>query len=412
MPSHLSLLLRLEARRLADPFRHPRLGTWLAVLLPAVLVLVGLWLAGEQARPDLASGDGRILFGFLVSAPVALQAYPLLFRPADDAFLRRLGVPGGASFLLRALRLLALALGVIAVALIPFVATGSPLGLPLAVASVAGLVSWAVALWAHARAADTTVNPNYRPGLLAMTMALDRELVDAAPLVFAPIWPVVAGGMAALLAGISAGTLPLRVAAMIVLVTPLIPLAVRRFARATPRFSPHAGELAYAPPPGAGESELVIGRGWARVLPRRAGVVRARDAVVVDRRFRWAGRAVWPVAIFSVLALVRAGDDPEVRGWVTAACALLLLAQAAAVIALGRLERGRLRWIDRALGLRMMDRLVGRWATAFGLALGVAIPVALAWAANVPAPSAWWWLVGAAAVAALASGASVAAAGR
>lgn len=410
--SPLALLLRLEARRLADPFRHPRPGTWIAILLPAVLVAGGLWLAGAEARPDLASDDGRLLFGFLVSAPVALQGYPVLFRPADDAFLRRLGVSGRASFALRALRLLALAAAVIAVALIPFVATGAPMGEPLAVASVAGLVGWAVAVWAHARAADNTVNPGHRPGLLAMTMSPDRELVDAAPLVFAPVLPVVASGFAALFSGISAGTLALRVVAMIALALPLVPLGVRRFARALPRFSPHVGELAYAPPPGAGESELVIGRGWARVLPRRAGVVRARDVVVVDRRFRWAGRAVWPVAIFSVLALVRAGGDAGVRGWVTAACALLLLAQASAVIALGRLERGRLRWIDRAVGLRLVDRLVGRWATAFGLALGVAVPVGLAWAMNVPAPSAWWWLAGAAAVAGLASVASVAAAGR
>ncbi|HEX5726738.1 MAG TPA: hypothetical protein VFX98_14780, partial [Longimicrobiaceae bacterium] len=89
-----------------------------------------------------------------------------------------------------------------------------------------------------------------------------------------------------------------------------------------------------------------------------------------------------------------------------------LAAQGLAVVALGRLERRRVRWLDRALGLRWADRLLGRWALAFGLALGVVLPVALAWAASVPTSPAWWWLVGAAAGAGVAAGLSLAAAGR
>ena len=89
-----------------------------------------------------------------------------------------------------------------------------------------------------------------------------------------------------------------------------------------------------------------------------------------------------------------------------------MAAQMMAVIALGRSERGRVRWIDRATGLGTADRLLGRWASAFGLALGVALPVALVWSFTVPAPPAWWWLAGAALAAAVASAASVMAAGR
>ena len=412
MDGHLALLLRLEARRLSDAFRNPRAGTWIAVLLPAALVVGGLWAAGESARPDLARGDGKILLGLMAAAPVAFQAYPTLFRPADDGFLRRLGIPPRAAFALRAIRLLVLALAVVLVLQIPFAATGESVGRSMAIALGGGIVAWAVSLWSHARAGEMTVDPRHRPGLLAMTMAVDRELVAAAPLVFAPITPLVAGGFAALAVGFDAGSMAIGLAILVAISIPIVLVARRRFERAYPRFAPHTGELAYTPPPGAGETALVIDRGLARLLPRRAAAVRARDAVVVDRRFRWAGRAVWPVAAFSALALVRAGTDPAVRGWVATACALVLVLQGAAVIALGRGERGRQRWIDRANGLTLMDRLIGRWAAAFGLALGLVIPVALVWGFAVPTSPGWWWMAAAAAVAALSSAASVAAAGR
>lgn len=410
---HLPLLLRLEARRLSDAFRHPRAGTWASVLLPAALVVGGLWAAGESARPDVGGEDGRILLGLMVAGPVAFQAYPVLFRPADDAFLRRLGIPAGALFALRALRLLVLTITIVLLLMIPYVATGSALGRPLGVALGAGMVAWAMALWALARAGERTVDPTFRPGLLGRSMAFDRELVSAAPLVFAPILPALVGALAGGIAGPASGSIGLRLIALTAISIPFVFLARKRFARALPRFAPRSGELAYAPPPGAGETALVIDRGlFGRLLPRRAAVVRARDAVVVERRFRWAGRAAWPVAVFSVLALLRAGGDPGVRGWVAVACAAVLLVQGAAVIALGRLERGRLRWIDRASGLTALDRWLGRWATGFGMALAVALPVALVWGFTVPTSPGWWWLAAAAAGAAAASAASVAAAGR
>jgi hypothetical protein len=145
------------------------------------------------------------------------------------------------------------------------------------------------------------------------------------------------------------------------------------------------------------------------VLPRGAQAVRARDALVIGRRYRWAARAAWAVSIVAALVVLRAGGRAEVRAWVTLACGGFLTAQGAAVVALGRSERGRTRWLDRALGIAAMDRVIGRWASAFGLGLAIALPVAAAWAIVVG--GGWLWLGAAAAMALVASAASVAAAG-
>jgi hypothetical protein len=267
-----------------------------------------------------------------------------------------------------------------------------------------------VSLWAQARAAVRTTGAS-RP-LVGGLLGPDPELAAAAALVFAPLYPLLAGAAAARFAGAEVWTAPPRMLVVIALSLAVVPVSAAAFARALPRFAPHAGELAYAPPPDASGGELVVGRGIARVLPRRAQAVRARDAVVLGRRYRWAGRAAWPVAIVSALAVIRAGGSPGVRTWVTLACGLLLVAQAAAVVALGRSERGRTRGMDRALGLRVGDRLVGRWAAALGLALGVALPLAAGWSIGIDAAGGWTWLAAAAGVAAVASLASLTAAGR
>ena len=404
------LLLRLDVRRISDAFRNPRMDALAGVALPAALAVGGLWLAGVNARPDVSTGDGVILLGLLVAAPVSLQAYPILFRPADDGFLRRLGIPARALFGVRALRLLLVALVLVLALMIPFVSTRQPLARPLAVALAAAVSAWAVSLWAQARAAVRTA-ANERP--LAMKMlGPDPELVAAGALVFAPLYPLVAGAAAARFAGAETWTMPLRMALVVALSLAVVPAAAAAFARALPRFAPHAGELAYAPPPDASGGELVVGRGLARVLPRRVQAVRARDAVVLGRRYRWAGRAAWPVAIVCGLAVIRAGGSPAVRAWVTLACGLLLAAQAAAVVALGRAERGRMRGMDRALGLGLADRLAGRWAAAFGLALGLALPLAAGWGIGVDVGGGWRWMAAAAGAALVASLASVTAAGR
>jgi len=408
MTAPLALLLRLDAQRLADAVRRPRVGVWAGVALPAALVVGGVWLAGDALRPDVSTGDGQILLGLLVSAPIAFQAYPILFRPEDDSLLRRLGIPPAALFAHRALRLLLAALAVMGLFLLPFVRTAQPMGAPLAMLAAGAAVAWASSLATTSGAAARMADGKRSPirGLLGP----DAGLSAAASLVWAPLPPLVAGALAARVA--LGPNVPVRMGVIALLVALWVALGARRFARALPRFAPLSGELAYAPPPTADASELVIGRGLPALLPRGAGAVRARDAVVVSRRFRWAGRLAAPVGIIAALALLRAGGDPEVRRWVAAACTGVLVMQSAAVIALGRAERTRLRWIDRAVGLRTADRLLGRWAVGFGLSMGVVIPVAFVWSFAVDTSPAWPWVAGAALGALAAAGASLAAAGR
>ncbi|MBV9110400.1 MAG: hypothetical protein JO306_13390, partial [Gemmatimonadetes bacterium] len=152
--SALRLLLGLEARRMSDAFRHPRPAAWLGILLPAALAIGGLWAAGDSVRPDLSDSSGTILLGLIVSTPITLQAYPILFRPSDDAFLRRLGIAPRAQFGLRAIRLAVLALVAVVAVLIPFIATGKPLGMPLVIALAAAAATWAASLAGQSRAAS------------------------------------------------------------------------------------------------------------------------------------------------------------------------------------------------------------------------------------------------------------------
>jgi hypothetical protein len=91
---------------------------------------------------------------------------------------------------------------------------------------------------------------------------------------------------------------------------------------------------------------------------------------------------------------------------------VVLAMQATAVIGLGRMEREGRRWLDRAAGLAAADRLLGRWAAAFGMALALVIPVGITWALVLGAGDAWMWVAAAAASALVASAASLAAAGR
>ncbi|MFL5385681.1 MAG: hypothetical protein ACJ8GN_24460 [Longimicrobiaceae bacterium] len=404
------LLLSLEARRLTDAIRHPRIGTWAAVGLPVAIAAAGMWMAGESVRPDVSTGDGVILLGLLAASPVSIQAYPILFRAPDDAFLRRLGIPARALFGVRALRLLALAVAVVLALMIPFVSTGQPAARPLAVALAAAMGAWAVSLWAQARAAVKVCEGKRNP--FAGFLGPDPQLAAAASLVYAPLYPLFASAAAARFAGSEVATMPVRLAAVAVLSLALVPLAARAFARALPRFAPRAGEMAYAPPPDASGGELIVGRGIVRLLPRGVQAARARDAVVLGRRYRWASRVAWPVSIVAALALLRAGRSPDLRTAVTLACGLLLMAQAGTVIALGRAERGRLRWLDRGVGLGAANRLLGRWAAALGQGMAIALPLAFGWWLGVPGGGGWLWLAAAAGVAAVASLASLTAAGR
>ena len=149
-----------------------------------------------------------------------------------------------------------------------------------------------------------------------------------------------------------------------------------------------------------------MARGAGRLLPRGAAAVWARDAVVAGRRFAWATRIVWPVAVLSLVLLARWGDDATARGWVTAAALTVFVLQMGAAVGLGLYERGARRWIDRALGIGPLERLLGRWAWAWGASLWLAVPLALAWSWWLDAGPGWPWLLvgaGTAAVGALAS---------
>ncbi len=145
-PSPLRLLLSLESRRAADPIRNPSAGAWVSVGVPVVLGVAALWLGADSVRPDPRDGDGAITLGLLVSAPIAFWAYPILFRPADDALLHRLGIPARAAYGLRAMRLGALVLLIILLLMIPYIATRTLGALPIAVAAAAGLTAWGMAL--------------------------------------------------------------------------------------------------------------------------------------------------------------------------------------------------------------------------------------------------------------------------
>jgi hypothetical protein len=404
----IRLLLALELRRASDAVRHPRPGAWLSILLPVTLTVGGLWRLGAAARPDAGDGQGRILLALLAAAVPCLLAYPPLFRAADDSLLRHLGILPRWIFAVRALRLVGLTAAGVLMLMVPYASTGAPLGTPLAIASAAALVACAWSLSTHAGAAVQMANG--QGSAAGAFIGFDPELKAAAPLVFAPIFPAIGAVVAGRWMGAALDAWWWRMPVVLVIASALAVLAAARFEAALPRFAARAAEMAFAPAPGVGQTGLVIDRGLPSLLPRRIGAVRARDAAVVSRRFRWAVRGVVPVAILGVLALLRAGGDGRVRAWVVGAAGVLLLAQMVAVVRLGRIERGGPAWVDRALGIRVRDRLAGRWAAGLGMSLGFTAPMAIAWWMTVPEASPWPWLGAAAASTLVGAGASTAAA--
>jgi hypothetical protein len=408
----LGLLVALDRTRVAAVLRRPRPGVWLSLLLPVALIAGALWAAGAEAMPDPRAPAGAVTLGFLAAAPLAFAGYGLLFRPADDPLLRRLGFGGRALFLERALRLLLLACAVALLLLVPYPRAPGLLAPALPIVLGGAFAAWGATLLALGLAADATARPDQRVGVASRLMGFDPELVRVGPLVYAPLAPLAA----ALIAGWWVGSGPAgagnRAAVVALLAAAAALLAMRPFARALPRFAPRALEMAFAPPPEAGATGLVLDRGLGRLLPRRARAVLARDAAVTARRFRWSTTIVWPVAILSAVALARWGELPPVRAWVVAGGVLTLAVQGAAVIGLGRLEREGPRWLDHAAGLRVVDRWAGRWAYAFGLSLWLAVPLGLAWGLWAGVGTGWIWPAAGLLTAAAASAASIAAAGR
>lgn len=404
------LLLRLDARRLADSLRRPS-GSWIGVGLPLLLLAGFLWVVGGAAVPRVDGAGGAMTLGLLVAGPLAFAGYGTLFGGSDSAFLRRLGIPARALYHERALRLLLLSLGWAGLVLLPFLSAGVPMARPVAVVLAGSLAAWGVgtaALTAAALAVSVR-RPEQGWGCLAMGM-WDMELAAIAPLVHAPLLPLFAGGLAAALAGSAPGAAWGRVTVIALLAAGAAGVAGSWYARALPRFAPRALEMTFVTPP-AGGGELVVGRGIARLFPRRAAAVWARDGLVAGRRFAWAARISWPVAIGALIGLARWGEEPAARAWIAAAALLALLAQGAAAIGLGRLERAGRRWIDRSLGIGWPNRLLGRWAWGTGVSLWLTLPLSLGWSWWSGAGAGWPWLVAGASVAAVGAAASLIVAG-
>ncbi|HEX5521785.1 MAG TPA: hypothetical protein VFX29_08795, partial [Longimicrobiaceae bacterium] len=292
-PAEARLLLRLDARRVAAALRRPEAGVWIGVLLPLAVVIGVAWTAGAAAVPDVADAEGAVALGILVAAPVAFLAYGVLFRPRDDAFLRRLGLGARALYAERAARLLAAALGIALLVLVPFAAARVPLARPAVLALGVALAAWAASLLTTGSAAAAIArDPSGRSHALLSMGMWDRELARAAPLVWAPVPPLLAGAVSGGFLGTAAGVPGARLLLVAAISLGAAALAARPFARALPHFAPRALEMAFAPPPAAGETGLVLGRGLARLLPQRIAAVRARDAAVAARRYRWAATIV------------------------------------------------------------------------------------------------------------------------
>lgn len=407
---HVRRLARLDGERFANHLRAPSAAILATTVLPVVLVTSALWGYGRTASLSVAGGYGAATLGMLVAAPIAFLAYGVLMRGSDDLFLRQLGILPEALFLHRSIRLLTAALLVGGAVLVPFAASHESLGRPALIVLPVAWVTAAAATLCYGVAARAMVRTK-RHWMGAGMRQFDPELAKAAPLVYAPLAPFLAGtATGAMLGG---GAPPaLTVLAAAVVSAAGLALGIRAFAGAAPKFAPLAREMAYAPPP-EGEGEAFrVGRGLSALLPRRAAAVWVRDAAVSGRRFSWAARVTWPVVLASLATLARWGDSPQGRAWVVAAVGIALLVQSAAVVAMGGVERRGVRWVDRSAGLLWWERFLGRWAWAWGLSLWLLVPVALAWGWWSGVGGAWLWPVAGAATAIGATAVSLLAARR
>jgi hypothetical protein len=363
--------------------------------------------ASRSTPPSAEGAGGGVTLGLLISGPISFLAYGVLFRAGDDSFLKRLGVDPRALFLERSLRLAAAALLIVLALLVPFVASGADPWRPLVIGVAAAALAVGAGSVALSGAAAAIASGEPPAWATLGIKKWDPGLARAAPLVYAPLVPFLAGAVAGGVAGATVGQALATLSVALLLGAGGVILGARTFAGAAPRFMPHAGEMAYSPPPeGEGEG-FRVGRGLSALLPRRSAAVWVRDATVAGRRFGWASRVTWPVAIASMAALARWGEIPSTRIWVLAAVGIALVVQSAAVIGLGVLERQGPRWIDRSGGLRWLERWLGRWAWAWGLSLWLLVPVALAWAWWSGQGGAWVWPLAGAITAALAASASL-----
>jgi hypothetical protein len=403
----LRLLIGLDARRLRSAAGAPTLPLLLGVGLPPLVLLSALWTLGRAGTPDAAGAAGGLTVGMLAAGAVSFLAYGILFRGADTGFLRLLGATGRAIFMERGTRLCLAATGIGVAFVVPFAAAGEPTSRPLAVALGSALTTAGLCALTYAFAARSAVGESAGALLSAGIRKWDPDLARAAPLVYAPLPPFVGGAAAGAWLGSMPGTPGAAASLAVALGAAAVVAGTYVFQPAAPRFLPRVGEMAYVPPPLGGGEVFRVGRGLTALLPRRAAAVWVRDATVAGRRFAWASRITWPVAILSAAALARWGEAASTRLWVLAAVGLALVVQAGAIVGLGLLERAGLRWIDRGGGLSWWERFLGRWAWAWGLSLWLLVPVALAWAWWTDAGGAGLWPVAGALSAALATGASL-----
>ncbi|HEV2149269.1 MAG TPA: hypothetical protein VGR37_17840, partial [Longimicrobiaceae bacterium] len=213
MSGGAGLLLRLDGRRLRSELRRPRAGTLAGVVLPLVVLAAGLFVAGPRLQPRVDDADRSVLLGLWIGGAVGFVAHSVLLRPADEGFLRRLGIPAQALYAHRALRLLVLSLGIMLLLLLPFAAVGQDLARPLAVGAAAAAASWGAGLFFLSRAA-LAVSKRGKPGFWAERMGPDPGLVRVAPLVYAPLYPLLLGAAAAGYVGHAPGVAPLRLLAV------------------------------------------------------------------------------------------------------------------------------------------------------------------------------------------------------
>lgn len=400
--AHFRLLARLGASRFASAFRRPSLPMALGAGLPLAVVVSGLWTLGRIGVPEPADAAGGVTLGMLVAGAVSFLSYGVLFGGSDRGFLRGIGIEPGALFLDRCVRLAVLSLLGAAALGLPYLAAGMSAARPALIGFGAAAVALGAAAWTYAAAARAVVGEG--TSVLAAGMQ-DPELARVAPLVYAPLLPFLLGAAFGGFVGAAEGLPLARALLSLPLAAAGIALGTRRFAPAAPRFLARAYEMGYTPPP-QGEG-FRVGRGLSGLLPARAAAVWVRDATVANRRFTWAARVTWPIAILSIVVLARWGGTPASRAWVIATVGLALLLQGAAIVGLGLLERHGARWIDRSSGLAWWERFLGRWAWGWGLSLWLLVPVALAWSWWSGAPGGWVWPFAGAFTAGLAATASL-----
>jgi hypothetical protein len=318
--------------------------------------------------------SGGLTLSLLVSATISFFAYGVLFGSRDQLFLYGMGLRGAALYAERGLRLFLLGLVVSVGLTLPYLAAGLDPARPLGVGLASASASVAAALLAYARAA-ASVSSGGRSSLGAGMR--DPELATVAALVYAPLLPLLAGTLAGTAAGLVERSGPLSVAAMMI-ATISVFVGARWFEPAAPRFLPRASEITFTPPAEGRGEKFRLGRGLSAFLPRRSAAVWVRDATLAGRRFTWAARSTWLVAVVSIAALARWGDGPSTRSWVLAAVGLALLIQSLAVVGVGLVERNGRRWLDRSLGIGPPHRFVGRCSWAWGMSHWLLVPVGLA----------------------------------